>query len=131
MFLEDLELNFYSVTTHFFSTRARLTRWEWFASMAALGVCCVAFGMLAQALAGNRGAALFSLLFLWCTSCLSIRRLHDRGSSGIKLLLFFVPLIGWLWLLFTLLLAGTDGDNQYGPDPRLRGDYLRVQILRS
>jgi uncharacterized membrane protein YhaH (DUF805 family) len=113
---------------HLFSTQSRLTRSGWLMSIIILAICCIAFGMLGGALAGNRGSAIFSFLFLWCAGCMSIRRLHDRGLSGWRLLFFLIPVVGWFWLLFALLVAGTEGDNQYGADPRLRLDYLRVQI---
>ena len=46
----------------------------------------------------------------------SIRRLHDLDKSGWFLLLSFIPIVG-LILLYWFCLKGTDGDNQFGPDP--------------
>ena len=45
-----------------------------------------------------------------------VRRLHDTNRSGWWLLLAIVPLAG-LALLVCFCLEGTDGDNDYGPDP--------------
>ena len=46
----------------------------------------------------------------------TIRRLHDLDKSGWFILLSFIPLVG-LILLYWFCLKGTDGDNQFGPDP--------------
>ena len=48
----------------------------------------------------------------------SFRRLHDTNRSGWWLLLAFVPLIGGLVLLVFMILDGTEGTNDYGPDPK-------------
>ena len=49
----------------------------------------------------------------------SVRRLHDADLSGLWLLLSFVPLGGFVILVFHLL-DGTPGSNRYGPDPKGR-----------
>lgn len=50
-----------------------------------------------------------------------VRRLHDRDRSGWWWLIHFVPLVGavvmFVWLL---VLAGTPGDNRFGPNPLAR-----------
>lgn len=59
-----------------------------------------------------------SLIFLYPSLALYAKRWHDRGKSGWWSLLMFVPIIGWLWMLIECgFLRGTDGPNQYGPDP--------------
>ncbi|WP_114950795.1 DUF805 domain-containing protein [Sphingosinicella terrae] len=47
----------------------------------------------------------------------SIRRLHDIGKSGWFVLLAFVPLVN-LYLLYLYVQPGTQGPNEYGPDPK-------------
>jgi uncharacterized membrane protein YhaH (DUF805 family) len=47
----------------------------------------------------------------------SVRRLHDLNKSGWYILLSLIPLIGGIWLLVLMVSKGTDGPNQYGPDP--------------
>ena len=49
---------------------------------------------------------------------LLIKRAHDRDHSGWYILLWFVPLIGWFFHLELYFAPGTDGQNQYGTDPR-------------
>lgn len=59
---------------------------------------------------------LASLAFVIPTLAVGCRRLHDRGTSGWLQLLILVP-CGNIVLLIFWILAGTDGDNVYGPKP--------------
>ena len=47
----------------------------------------------------------------------AIRRLHDVGRTGWWLLIFLVPLLGWLVLLVWCCMKGTDGPNRFGANP--------------
>jgi uncharacterized membrane protein YhaH (DUF805 family) len=54
-------------------------------------------------------------LYLALMSAVSVRRLHDRNKSGSWVLLYFVPVIGQVWLFLELgVLAGTRGPNRFG-----------------
>ncbi len=58
------------------------------------------------------------LIFLWPSLALYTKRWHDRGKSGWWTLIMLVPLIGVIWALIECgFLRGTEGPNQYGPDP--------------
>ncbi len=58
------------------------------------------------------------LIFLWPALALYTKRWHDRGKSGWWSLIMLIPLIGALWALVECgFLRGTEGPNQYGPDP--------------
>ena len=58
------------------------------------------------------------LIFLWPGLALYAKRWHDRGKSGWWTLILLIPIIGGLWALIELgFLRGTEGPNQYGPDP--------------
>ncbi len=58
------------------------------------------------------------LVFLWPGLALYAKRWHDRGKSGWWTLIMLVPFIGALWALVECgFLKGTEGPNQYGPDP--------------
>ena len=52
----------------------------------------------------------------------SIRRLHDINRSGYWFLIS-LTIIGILLLIYWACVRGTDGDNDFGPDP-LRGGYV-------
>ena len=55
---------------------------------------------------------------IWPGLAISIKRWHDRNKSGWWVLIAVIPLIGPIWALIeTGFLAGTEGPNQYGPDP--------------
>lgn len=60
-------------------------------------------------------AGLYSLAVLLPNIGVGIRRLHDTDHSGWWLLIAFVPVVGWLVLLYFMVLDSTPGDNQYGP----------------
>lgn len=58
------------------------------------------------------------LLFIWPSLALYAKRWHDRNKSGWWTLIGLVPIIGGFWLLIELgFLRGTEGPNNYGPDP--------------
>jgi len=54
------------------------------------------------------------------------RRLHDTERSAWWLLLFFVPLFGWIALLVFYCLEGTSGPNRFGEDPKGRAPTAYV-----
>lgn len=76
----------------------------------------------------------FSMCIWFCLCCIasiamllpalavSTRRLHDKNISGWWQIFCFIPYI-YIWMLASLVflvlfcLKGTDGDNQFGPDP--------------
>ncbi|HEY5915571.1 MAG TPA: DUF805 domain-containing protein [Verrucomicrobiae bacterium] len=48
----------------------------------------------------------------------SVRRWHDRGKSGLMVLVALIPIVGPIWAFIeTGLLRGMAGANQYGDDP--------------
>ncbi len=66
-------------------------------------------------------AIMMGLFFLVCLVpglAVTVRRLHDHDKPGILLLLAFVPAVGWIFMLIYTLTNGTEGENNYGPDPR-------------
>jgi len=72
---------------------------------------------LAGAEAGGPLSGLYSLALLVPSLAVGVRRLHDSGKSGFWLLLLFLPVIGWVILLFFMVLPGEGGTNEYGPVP--------------
>lgn len=45
------------------------------------------------------------------------RRFHDQGRSGWLVLINLVPYVGSLIVYVFMLMEGTKGENEYGPDP--------------
>ena len=50
----------------------------------------------------------------------AFRRLHDTDHSAWWLLLWLVPIVGWIVLLVFLCRDGTGGTNRFGHDPKQR-----------
>ncbi len=75
---------------------------------------------IVEEIVGSPGVigGLYSLAILVPGIAVGIRRLHDTDRSGWWFLIVFVPFIGGLVLLVFMLLGGTQGDNQFGPDPK-------------
>jgi uncharacterized membrane protein YhaH (DUF805 family) len=87
----------------------RSSRAEWWRVHILCGVLAVMLdhAMFAQ-LAPRAGGAMPAISLLWpiCSLALAwvsfasvVRRFHDRGKSGWWALLYFVPGIGWMWIL--------------------------------
>jgi uncharacterized membrane protein YhaH (DUF805 family) len=62
-------------------------------------------------------SSLFSLAVLIPGIAIAVRRLHDLDRSGWWILLWFIPIVGWIILLIWFCTKGTDGPNRFGPDP--------------
>ena len=64
---------------------------------------------------------LFGLISFIPSLAVNVRRLHDIDRSGWWLLMWLVPLLGWIVMLVFMCLDGTYGRNRYGYDPKGRG----------
>ena len=62
-------------------------------------------------------AGLISVCLAVPAMMLNIRRMHDLDRSGWWCLGLFVPLLNVAVALYLLCAKGTQGENQYGPDP--------------
>lgn len=63
-------------------------------------------------------SSIYSLAMLLPSLAVSVRRLHDVNRSGWFMFIALVPLVGIIWLLVLDCTEGTDGPNEYGPDPK-------------
>lgn len=99
-----------------FSGRAaRSEYWYWVLFTFVGGI---AIGFLDGAVFGGIGIGmLFSLALLLPGLAVSVRRLHDLNKSGWWLLISLIPLVGAILLIVWAASKGTEGDNQFGPDP--------------
>ena len=60
--------------------------------------------------------AIFSLLAIYPSIVVYIKRFHDRDKSGWWVLIALIPIIGAIWLLIECgFLKGTPGPNRFGP----------------
>ena len=103
--------------------------WYWFdgrVPRSTFWVCSIGLGLLGMVWAFLLLADLPLLLYLvgavvlfYFTLVVSIKRWHDRNKSAWWMFIYFIPLIGPFWILIELgFLAGTNGPNRYGLDPR-------------
>ena len=65
----------------------------------------------------GRAEALTTILLVWPCTAVSVKRWHDRDQSGWWVLVYLIPVIGWIWTLIANgLLRGTPGPNRFGDD---------------
>ncbi len=62
-------------------------------------------------------STVFSLAVLLPGLAVGGRRLHDINRSAWWLLLYLVPVVGWIILIVWAIFEGTRGPNRFGPDP--------------
>ena len=74
--------------------------------------------------------ALYSLAVLLPSIAVAVRRLHDTGKSGWWVLIWLIPLIGWILLIWWLATPGDEGRNDHGPDPLADDGYGPSSIPR-
>lgn len=60
--------------------------------------------------------AIYSFIALIPSLAVTVRRLHDSGKSGWFWFFALIPFVGSI-ILFVFMVLGSDGDNQYGPNP--------------
>ena len=60
----------------------------------------------------------YALVLLIPSIAILARRLHDIGRTACWILIAFVPFVGAIVLLVFAVMAGTTGDNKYGPNPK-------------
>ncbi len=61
---------------------------------------------------------ILAVLVIWTGLAIEMKRWHDRGKSGLWVLLPLVPIAGPIWAFIELgVCVGTLGPNAYGPAP--------------
>ena len=53
-----------------------------------------------------------------------VRRLHDVGKSGWMVLVYFIPIIGKIWLLVLCCTDSEGGSNEWGVSPKRMVDEI-------
>ena len=59
----------------------------------------------------------FSLATLVPSLAVGARRLHDTNKSGWMQLIWIIPVLGWIYMIYLLAQPGDAGDNPYGAPP--------------
>jgi uncharacterized membrane protein YhaH (DUF805 family) len=106
------------LTTNYANFNTRSSRpeyWWWVLFSFIVGII---FYVLIMAVPAIRYLQMiYSLAVLIPSIAVAVRRLHDLDKSGWWFLLIFIPIIGWIILIYWYIQPGTPGENQYGPPP--------------
>tara|TARA_B110000977_G_C10984175_1_gene457293 strand:+ start:227 stop:817 length:591 start_codon:yes stop_codon:yes gene_type:complete len=102
-----------------FKTRSTRSQYWWFTLWSVIvsiitGIIDVSLGM------GDTGPVglLASLVLFLPSLAVAIRRLHDIGRTGWWMLLVFIPILGWIVLLFFYCTKSQETPNKWGPEPQ-------------
>lgn len=63
-------------------------------------------------------SGLYGLVVLVPGLAVSVRRLHDTGREWYWILVCFIPIVGWLALIYFMFLDSEPGTNKFGPNPK-------------
>ena len=61
---------------------------------------------------------IYSLVWFLPGLAVAARRLHDIGKSGWNLLWIFLPIIGWIMLIYWYCQDSQLGENKWGANPK-------------
>ena len=93
-----------------FNGRAKCPEYWWFA------LFCFVVAVLLEYVS-SPVSWIFSLATLLPSLSVGSRRLHDMNKSGWLQLIWIIPILGWIYLIYLLAQPGEAGDNQYGCPP--------------
>lgn len=118
-----------------FTGRAKRSEFWWFflfqiiglSTLGAIDARIFGFGDLAP----TPFSTTFSLVMFVPMLAVYARRLHDKDRSGWWMLLWMLPVFGWLVLIFWLATEGTEGDNQFGPEPVMDAEPVAARPRRE
>lgn len=110
--MEDIQKAVKTCFTKYVEFSGRAARpefwWFWLFQFVVLTV----LGMISRPLYG-----VAALAFLLPGLAVGSRRLHDIDKSAWLMLLGFVPVIGWILLIYWAVQPGDPGANSYGEPP--------------
>ena len=87
-------------------------------AMLVFGYICLLYGEEYQNILALVASLLVFLPSMWVGLAIMAKRYHDRDKSAWWILICLIPIVGGIWQLVELgCLRGTDGSNDYGPDP--------------
>ena len=105
-----------------FSFEGRVNRTiYWIYYVAILSVVYWGIFLLFNLIGGEQGAnigyVVGSLVTIWSSVAIGVKRCHDRGRPGLFVLLAFLPLVNIWYFIEVAFLAGVEGPNEYGDKP--------------
>jgi len=90
-----------------FNGRAKKSEYWWFELFLFLG--SLILGIVGDILPG-----IFALATILPSLAVGARRLHDINKSGWFQLIWFIPILGWIYMIYLLVQDGDAAANQYG-----------------
>ena len=93
-----------------FSGRAKRPEFWWFV------LFCIVVSLLLEVV-GSYISWAFSLATIVPSLAVGARRLHDMNKSGWLQLIWLIPILGWIYMVYMMVQEGDAGDNQYGAPP--------------
>ena len=107
-----------------FSGRARRKEYWYFALFnmivsVVLSIIDTVTGTLDPDLGLGLLSGIYSLAVLIPSIAVGFRRMHDTGRSAWWFLIGLIPLIGMIVILVFMVQDSQEGENQYGPSPKL------------
>jgi uncharacterized membrane protein YhaH (DUF805 family) len=113
-----------SILALMFSFSGRIGRAQYWLGYAiqlallAFGYICLLYGEEYHNILALAASLLIFLPSIWAGLSIMAKRYHDRDKSAWWILIGLIPIIGGIWQLIELgCLRGTEGSNDYGPDP--------------
>jgi uncharacterized membrane protein YhaH (DUF805 family) len=73
-------------------------------------------------------SGLYAVAVLVPSIALAVRRLHDTNRSGWWILLWLIPVLGFIVLVIFWIQPSDPGENPYGPNPRSSGAQQGVEL---
>ncbi len=103
-----------------FQGRARRAEYWYFVLFSS--VISMGFGVISLGIGDENNILgnLYGLAVLIPSLAVSVRRLHDIGKSGWMILILLIPLVGAIWFIILMARDTQEGDNKYGPNPKIQ-----------
>lgn len=99
----------------YFSFDGRLSRGDFVCRWLLLVLCAVVVSLLCGVISILAPLGILAFIALCVAQIsISVRRLHDRGHSGLWLFVCVIPAANLLMFLYLLFAAGQPGINEYG-----------------
>ena len=80
-------------------------------------------GSTALSSIGSLIGSLANIALTVCELGITVRRLHDTGKEWTYLLLYLIPLVGWIIVLIAAVSDSQPGENKFGPNPKEVGGF--------
>lgn len=93
-----------------FNGRASKPEYWWFF------LFCFVGAMIIEVALGSL-SLIFSLVTLLPSLAVGARRLHDINKSGWFQLIWFIPILGWIYMIYLMVQDGDEQANIYGEPP--------------